>query len=269
MAREARDLQQQWTALGNGKRATDQRQWKEFRGACDAAFNRLDSARKERDAQSATVRAQAQGLLDEIDALCTNAGQSGDAIKTKLRDLDARWAALRCDDRAFEQRYRKSHDAIAAQLRDAARAQHLSRYTQALEKYTLLREIETGAESGENVTPRWQSLQSTAADFAAALDARYTRAIEGNTSPSDAAQARNRLVELEFLAGADTPPEDRQRRMNYQVQRLAARMRDSSTLTPKAELTRILLGWFAQAPQAVELETRFIHAARAALATLP
>ena len=270
VAREARDLQQQWTALGNGKRAIDQRQWKGFRGACDAAFNRLDSVRKERDAQSAASRAHAQGLLDEIDALRVSTVFTGDAIKTKLRDLDARWTALRCDDRAFERRYRKSHDAIAAQLRDAARTQHLSRYTQALEKYTLLREIETGAESGEDVTPHWQSLQATAADFAAALDARYARATEGNTPPpSDAAQARNRLVELEFLAGADTPAEDRQRRMNYQVQRLAARMRDSSTPTPEAELTRILLGWFAQAPQDVELEMRFVHAAHAALATLP
>lgn len=270
VARNARELQQQWTALGNGKRTTDQRQWHAFRSACDAAFGKLDTARQEREVQSTAARAQTQYLLDEIDALRGANAQTGDSIKAKLRDLDSRWQALRCDDRALEQRYRKAHDAIAAHLQDAARRQHLSRYTLALEKYTLLRVLETGAESVDAVTPRLQALQAADAGLAAALDARHARALAGvGSEQADDTQARDRLVELEFLAGMDTPAEDRQRRMNYQVKRLASRMRDRAATTPESELQQALAVWFAQAPQTDGLEARFARAAQAGIASLP
>ena len=270
VARNARELQQQWTALGNGKRAIDQRQWHAFRGACDVAFGKLDVARQEREAQSTAARTQTQNLLDEIDALRADSAQTGDSIKAKLRDLDSRWQAQRCDDRALEQRYRKAHDAIAAHLQDAARRQHLSRYTDALEKYTLLRALETGAESADAVAPRWQASPAADADLAAALDARHARARAGlGSKQTDDAQARDRLVELEFLAGMDTPAEDRQRRMNYQVKRLASRMRDRAASTPESELLQALAIWFAQAPQTDDLEARFARAAQAGIASLP
>jgi hypothetical protein len=270
VARDARDLQQQWTQLGNGKRATDQRQWKAFRSALDAAFGKLDNARKERDAQSTAARAQVQSLLDEIDALRADTNQPNDAIKSTLRDLDARWQALHNDDRGSEQRYRKTHDAISAHLQDAVRSNRLARYTHALEKYTLLRSLETGVASEDAIAARWQELPLAAAELAVALDARRARLLAAAGSEQlDEAQARDRLVELEFLAGVDTPAEDRQRRMNYQVQRLASRMRDRSTGTPESELTQVLATWFAQAPQAGDLETRFARAAQAGVASLP
>ncbi|MGH8122195.1 MAG: DUF349 domain-containing protein [Rudaea sp.] len=270
VARDARELQRQWTALGNGKRATDQHQWRAFRAACDAAFGKLDAARQDREAQSTAARALTQDLLAEIDALRADDGQTADAIKTRLRDLDSRWQAQRCDDRAIEQRYRKAHDAIVAHLQDAARQQHLSRYTQAMEKYTLLRAIETGAQTADAVAPRWQMLQAADADLAVALDARHARALAASGSEqADDGQARDNLIELEFLAGVGTPAEDRQRRMNYQVRRLASRMRDRAATTPESELTHVLAAWFGQAAQTDDLEARFARAAQAGIASLP
>lgn len=271
VARAARELQQQWTALGNGKRASDQRQWQAFRSACDAAFGKLDAARREREAQSTAARARTQGLLDEIEALHADNTQTGDAIKAKLRDLDSRWQAQRCDDRALEQRYRKAHEAIVLRLQNAARQQHLSRYTEAMEKYTLLRALETGAQQGDVVAPRWQALQTVDAELAAVLDARYACAVAAGAPAAqcDDAEARDRLVELEFLSGMETPAEDRQRRMNYQVKRLASRMRDRAATTPETELTRALAAWFSQPAQTGDLESRFARAAQAGIASLP
>ena len=67
------------------------------------------------------------------------------------------------------------------------------------------------------------------------------------------------------VCGAD----DRQRRMNYQVQRLASRMRDRAAASPEAELAVMLTAWFAQTPQRDALESRFLRAADAAVASLP
>ena len=67
--RTVRELQQQWTALGEGLRGVDQKQWREFRAACDRVFAGLDAERKERDAQTAALAGRAQAIVDEIEAL--------------------------------------------------------------------------------------------------------------------------------------------------------------------------------------------------------
>ncbi|HEX7914588.1 DUF349 domain-containing protein [Rudaea sp.] len=266
VARDARELQTQWTALGQGRRGSDQRLWKEFRAALDAAFGQLDTARKQRDEQSAAMRTQAENLLAEIEAL---RGDDAHETKARLRDIDTRWHALGPSDRAFEQRYRKAHDAIESSLQGATRRKRLARYTDALAKYALLRAIETGAQSADTVVAQWNE-HPAPAEFAAALDARFARA---TAAPAAAEQdenpARDLLVEFEFFAGLETPAEDRQRRMNFQVQRLASRMRDRGTATPESELTRLMKAWFAQTTQAASLEDRFAAAASVAVETLP
>ena len=268
LAREARELQTQWTALGNGRRGSDQRLWQEFRGALDTAFGQLDTARKHHEEQSAAQRMQAESLLAEVEALHADGGEQHET-KAKLRDIDARWHALANADRALEQRYRKQREAIESGLQGAARRKRLARYTQALDKHALLRALETGAQSGEAISARWNDLAAPA-EFAAALDARLAHATSTDTvmGPDENA-ARDLLVELEFFAGLETPAEDRQRRMNFQVQRLASRMRDRAAAAPASELTRLMLAWFAQAPQAAELEDRFARAAKAGTETLP
>lgn len=267
LARDARELQQQWTALGNGRRGADQRQWKDFRGALDAAFGQLDAARKERDAQADAARTRVEALLAEIEAL---AGSDGAETRAKLHDIEARWQALDGVDRTLEQRYRKARESIEAVLKNAARRKRLAGFTQALEKFALLRAVESGSRTTEATSSSWAQ-QLVSADFAAALDARFARvpAASEDTAERDDAPARDLLVEFEFFAGLDTPAEDRQRRMNFQVQRLASRMRDRAAATPEAELTRLLRAWFAQAPQTAALEDRFARVAKAAIETLP
>jgi hypothetical protein len=81
--------------------------------------------------------------------------------------------------------------------------------------------------------------------------------------------ARNLLVRLEFIAGIASPEEDRQRRMDFQVARLSARMRGGAALAPERELDEVLSAWFGQPPLVLELEQRFERAAKAATDILP
>ena len=266
VARDARELQAQWTALGQGRRGSDQRLWKEFRAALDAAFGQLDAARKQRDEQSSATRTQAENLLAEIEAL-----RADDAHETKaqLRDIDARWQALGSPDRALEQRYRKARDAFESSLQGAARRKRLARYTEALAKYALLRAVETGAQTADAVLAQWNE-RPAPAEFAAALDARFARATAASAvEEQDENPARDLLIELEFFAGVETPGEDRQRRMNFQVQRLASRMRDRGAAMPESELARLIRAWLTLPAQAAALEDRFAHAAHVGIETLP
>ncbi|HZP67614.1 MAG TPA: DUF349 domain-containing protein [Rudaea sp.] len=264
-AREARDLQKRWTALGNGRRSTDQRQWREFRAACDAVFGQLDASRKEREAQAAGVRQQATQLLDELEALAQDDSASVESTKAALRDTDARWQTLGVEDRALLQRQRTLREAVALRLKDAARRTRLAHYFAAMRKYALVREMELGAARDDE---EWRALGATAPAFDVPLEARRDGAINGS-SADPAVDAQQTLVQLELVAGIESVPEDRERRMNQQLQRLSAKMRGGTTASPEAELDGLLAVWFSQPPQAPDLEKRFERAALAAIDALP
>ncbi|MBS0589875.1 MAG: DUF349 domain-containing protein [Proteobacteria bacterium] len=268
IAREARDLQQHWTALGQGRRGSDQKQWQEFRGALDAAFGKLDDARKQRDETVAIAREQAERLIAQVIALDDGLDSRFDSANAQLRELDTNWHALSPVDKALDQRYRHLRDIIDGKLRDVVRRKRISRFTAAMEKFALLRAVETSERSGPSIAARWSEL-SVAGEFSSALDARLARIETHSKTPGDDDVARELLVELEFLAGIETPREDRQLRMNFQVQRLASHMRDRSSATPETELARLMCSWFSGAPQSVALEQRFIRATAAAIETLP
>ncbi len=265
LAREARELQKRWSALGNGRRSVDQRQWREFRAACDAAFGRLDAERKQHEEASAAAIAQVRELLAEFEDLAANETLPIDAVKARLRELDSRWQTLAPEDRTLQQRQRQAHDTIALRLRDAARHQRLARFAAAMKKYTFIRDLET-MEPVQQMA--WAEFDSSAPEFDLPLAARHDSAPA--PAAEDSAAVRENLVRLEFLAGIESPAEDRQRRMNHQVQRLSSRMRGGAGSTsPERELSELLAAWFAQTPQAQALEDRFAQAATIAIDALP
>ncbi|HEX6832971.1 MAG TPA: DUF349 domain-containing protein [Rudaea sp.] len=252
-----RELQQQWTALGNGRRGTDQRQWRDFRAACDAAFGKLDEARKERDAMTAAARAQVAEVVEQIEALA--ASDSAQDVRASLREIDARWQSLQCDDRALEQRYRRARESISAQLKDAARRQRLARYTSALARYAAVRAAENDSGASGDAT------EALIAPFESAFAARS----DASSSDSDGERARDVLVRLEFLAGIESPASERQRRMDFQVKRLSERMRRGEQVDVETELTALMAQWFALLRVPVELDVRFEKAVKVALDSLP
>ena len=254
-ARETRELQKQWTALGNGRRNVDQRQWREFRSACDAVFGKLDTARKEREEADATARAKVQAVLDEYAAFANESSADLEHQRRRLRELDARWNAVAGDDRTLGKRQRELREAIAAQIKRAERHRRLGRFSIAMEKYSALR---------ASAAPGADASTLPACDFDTELAAgKRTDAVANE----DAARAI--LVSLEFLAGVETPAEDRQLRMNHQVQRLSSRMREGTSTNPEQELTDLLKRWFGQGPLTAALEQRFVAAAKAAIESLP
>jgi hypothetical protein len=257
--REVRELQKRWTALGNGRRATDQKQWREFRAACDAVFGKLDEVRKQREEASAEARAQIQSVLDDYTNLAAVTSDDLEDVRRRLRELDARWSAVANDDRAAVKRQRELRDAIALRIKNFERRKRLSRFHAALQRYAAL-----AADPAADL----QTLTS-AAEFDASLAVRQALVQAGASSTPDDADARGILVRLEFLAGVESPDEDRQLRMNHQVQRLSSRMREGANVNPERELSDLLQQWFAQAPQLAMLEERFAAAANAAVESLP
>ena len=267
LAGSARGLQQRWQQLGSGRRARDQAQWNAFRRALDAAFARLDQARDERRAQDAAAVARADDLLAELESLA--ARESPDRA-TEAR-LQSEWTALGVADAARIRR----HDAAVARLREtgerAAKVRRHARFHAWQARYALCRAAETQARPAEVLREEWRAAPTT--DIAApVLQARFDAAL-GNGAGSRVAHAgdaaRDLLLELEALAGIESPAGDRDRRRELQVARLAARLRGDAPANPQDELAALLEGWSASGPAPAGANGRFEQALAVLLATLP
>ena len=69
------------------------------------------------------------------------------------------------------------------------------------------------------------------------------------TTEQNAELARQVVVEMEFLAGMDSPADDQKRRMDYQVKRLASRLGDRSQQPDLAtELASLQHRWLTSLP---------------------
>lgn len=263
-AAAARQLQQRWQQVGNGRRARDQAQWQTFRAALDGVFARLDAERAERSARDDEQRTQAETLCVDLEALAADA-QADRGAAARLR---AAWDALRVRDDALERRFAAASAALRETLERREREARNARFDAWRVRYRLCRQAEEAAESAEALRQRWDAAATT--DVAAAALARRFEAAQ-NPPPARAESdaCRDLLIELEILAGIESPPADGERRRVLQVERLAARLRGADAQAPAQPLSALLERWTALgALPDTALDSRFDHALQAALATL-
>lgn len=263
----AKDLQRRWQAAGNGRRARDQRQWTAFRGAIDAVFARADGERAARDAQAQATRDGAAALCSELESLAA-AEQADRAAQTRIEQA---WQALGPREEDLQRRFRAAQDALREAAERRARAARRAGFDAWLATYTLCRAAERGERDADGVRSDLAAI-AAAPVAAAALSARLERALAGpataGSADADTTALRDCLVELEALAGVDSPDEDRQRRLDLQVGRLSARLRGARDEGgPEAALAALLERWSALEPAANRaLDARLERAVRHMLA---
>jgi len=257
----ARELQERWRAAGNGKRARDQAQWTQFRETLDRVFKQLDAQRAERVQRDNESRAQAEALCSELESI---ADAPEAAERGAVSRIETAWKAMRIDDAAL----RKRHDDAQARLREHAsrreRDKRRARYVAWLDRERLCRLAHARTEDAEALLARWSEAART--DIAAAaLDARFQSAL-GSVAVAgddDARALQEVLIELETLAGIESPADERELRRELQVARLAQRMGGSAT-DGGDELVALLTRWtklpFASPTQNIRFDAAFAQA---------
>ena len=283
----AKALQQQWHTTVPARQREENRLWSEFRGACDAVFQR-------RVTRAQAARAELDANLAHREALCveaeTLAGSASDldalaraerALGQRWRDaeslmvprqalsaLSRRWSHARAliEDRrvALEAESRALRlDALAAH---AALAERVERQVLGLcdDHDTLSPEAADAARRGlppcdhPGVTARLD------AALAALGDAGAAAALADRLAPNGE-QRRALCLEIEIAAGVESPPELAQARLERQVSRLAEHMGAGGEASVQ-DLHALLGDWYACGPAQPEpaLQAR-IAAVRTAL----
>jgi len=264
----ARELQKRWQASGAGRRSRDQAQWHLFRAAVDRVFGKLDAERAERSARDAEVRTQAETICTELENL---AAASAPPERGTIGRLQAAWDALRPRDEDLLRRFGEAQSRLRDSAQRQERERRHARFHRWLEQYRVCRAMELAGDSPEQLQHRWSELTADGPAEAPLAErfARATREAAGAFSAESAEDARETLVELEVLAGLESPVEDAELRRNLQVERLSSRMRGTQSLGAAEQLDALLGRWSALGATATANEPRFERALLAAIESLP
>ena len=232
----ARELQKRWQAAGNGRRSRDQAQWNAFRAAVDRVFGKLDAERAERSARDTETRAQAESICAELEAL---AGASDPPERGAAGRLQAAWDALRPRDEDLSRRFAEAQSRLRESAQRQERQLRHERFHNWLKDYRMQRAAEPSSASEQPL-------------------------------PDDAsAEAHSVLVELEMLAGVESPSADLELRRSLQIERLSTRMRGTQSAGATEQLDALLARWTDIGATPAGTDARFERALLAAIESLP
>lgn len=284
----AKRAQAEWHPTVQASPRQEQALWKEFRAVCDAVF-----ARRELEQQAAATERQSNlahrlALCAEVEALVgVDAAQLSEA-RARLETIQQAWhsagLAPKADQRSLEQRFDAALEQFAQHERFLKRVskreifQQLharSRLCARLERLLALAPVDTGLLAQDRQT--WETLPPLPTTLSTAMQGRFNAALAALTeapeqAPALIAQLEQNLerkqigcIQMEIVAGIESPPEFAQQRMEYQVARLSASLAGSASKADHLHDPRLLqeewcLIGALPADVEAELDTRFLRA---------
>jgi len=214
----AKQLQQQWKSVGITPVAVDRKLWKNFRTACDAVFARLDQERAQNQAESDATVSEAESLVQEAMKLVNEQAESlGMKLPTAVAELKSQFYALTLP-RPAQQRLAKEILGVEKKAQQAV--EQWRRQAEAANWLCLEYRLKACAIKPKDETAA-NDLWNSAGEIPRDIDDKAL-ATFWDKGPADEAESEWRLacIALEVLGEIESPEEDKEARMNYQMQRL-------------------------------------------------
>ncbi len=246
---QAKSLQSNWKAAGSLWRSKEQELWNQFREHLDPLFEELKE-------QQAGIRAAVEENLSAQRALYTEMKEllkSGDDLSAhhgKVQGLQDGWKDIEHPDRKLQQSFQTLVDEYQQRVKQAELQQLDADRERRWLKSALLHELTVtgrttkGAlskKSESKVTKAWPA-DSSDVSLERVMDKACGELLAGKAAATSEdkikdlkEKARLLSIRLEFVAGLPSPDEDRDRRMQYQVDRLAESMSGESARQPANE----------------------------------
>ncbi|MBN2886481.1 MAG: DUF349 domain-containing protein [Chromatiaceae bacterium] len=268
---DTKTLQRQWHTTVPLRQKEENQLWRQFRAACDAVFARRAARHQAQTEELRQNLAQRTAILEEARERIAQAADAR-ALDQRWREIEQRWretldlAVPRAAQSELHKGWQGCREEVE-QRRQALQAAEQGATLALLERQAALCErIEQAALEGqperlegEALEAEWQRL-ATQRDAAlqTEIEQRFQRALQAlderetaeRLRQAQASNARERAqlcLQLEILAGLDSPPEFTQQRLEYQVSRLAERMGEGEA-DPLSDAAALLQRWHLSGP---------------------
>jgi len=256
---KAKALQAEWQKAGSGRRKIEQKLWDEFRQPIDPLFDQLKGERDEQKQADKEAVAAMEVLCEQAEALAKLDDSELEDAQGRMQGLTSEWLAqnqrpgrlVQRFDKAqarFSERIEQLHER-ARQQAEQALASRAAQIQQLWEKRLAGEPIAVDSAGAGDSRPESELEQKLVAVTDRIADPESSVDALTETTEQNAELARQVVVEMEFLAGMDSPADDQKRRMDYQVKRLASRLGDRSQQPDLAtELASLQHRWLTSLP---------------------
>jgi uncharacterized protein (DUF2267 family) len=256
----AKDLQKAWREIGPVAREHSNALWDQFRGHCDAVFQRSAREAAAFGAGLAANQARAIALCEELEGF---ASLTGEALRTAMQGLDARRAEFdalelpRQSARDLRQRLQRAATRCSDAVRQERAATAQRAAAVAFDAAAAIRGVALAQLRAGEV----DSAQAAAAAAVAALGgapkpvrtaleqqlAQVTAGKFGRDLAKNETALRLLCIRAELVTDRETPEEDRGLRRDYQMRRLVG-SRELGADKPLTGLDELALEWYAVGP---------------------
>ncbi len=227
-----KSLQARWNQVGVTRRNEDQKAWKAFKKQGDIVYGKVnDLRRSQRDEIDQQLNAYRE-IIKSIQKLAKTASDLTEADQ-QLSVLQANYDALPELPRQLPE---KLGDGIRRDYRNACdqydkrhvwmiENRHIQQIDALRVKANLCTELEAlGSAPSEkqlrDIAQQWDSIELHNAELARRIEARRNSAQSDIDRVAIAAERRLLCIQLEIAVGAESPEEDRDLRMQYQLEQM-------------------------------------------------
>ena len=261
---QAKQLQRQWQATGSGRRKYEQELWDKFRTHLDPLFAQQAEEKSVQDELASQQLTQLQEVYEQLNKI--SAGSAEELAKQSgiVQSLQNKWLELAGDklrgQKKLQQNFQAALDKFKSKL---ARYQQQQLQLQAKARQSsnklLLRLLkllqdkpDNLAAKAEEIISQWpRNSASSAIDkllndrFQYLQEALQTGTLELDESAENLGKYRDLCLNLEYLAGLESPKAEKEQRMQLQIKRLSASMSgEESRLPLQQEVAELELNWY-------------------------
>ncbi len=287
---KARELQDEWQKIGM---STDvQALWNQFRAEIDTVFTRRKAVFDIQDQQRVDNLKRKEEQCAEIEACGQLEGEAAHAARGRVANAKSEYQRLgqvpREAEKGLRARFERAVRDYERRLSEVAARKQQAQAAALMRKAAVCTTLENAldrAARGANVDElanavrdaqqAWDVEPPVAAPMEAKLSTRLQSAIDFATAmiggerdkavaeflqrqEQQRGAADELCMRLEIATGTESPPDQREARMKYQVQRLAQKMRGAADagVDQQAEVDLIRVQWFATGPLTADDRTR-------------
>lgn len=265
---ETKNIQSQWKSIGITRRAPDQKLWNEFRSQCDLVFARRD---EDRNAQQQAENQQLDAARAVIDELKSRLDGNEPVKQDELRQLRSKFKKLKPEKQGtqLDKQFNKLFNEAESRIKQQAHADEMQMISELKRKAAICTKLETRDITPEQADAEWEGNIELDQELTEQLDERRNLAINGDFDSDVLAKNQEAAelicVRIEILADLESPPEARERRMQYQVEWLNRGLSkgERETRSPTEQLRDIQRHWYCLGPVAdnqARLNQRFMTA---------
>lgn len=228
---KAKQLQRQWKDTGMVTPREDGKLWKQFRAACDGLFSRRDQQRADAQAERERHVSEAEAICDQIEKLAESVSLDMHHANEQFQQLQEQFDQLGALPKEQVENLRKRYRAVSehfrqnlghAQIRQRSRRfdslWHVSEWLDDQEAHVLAGDATPVSDHLPFTDPLPQGAEALALQRL-----RQLQQAETVTNPQvldeNAEKLRELCLRLEIGAGIDSPADDKEYRMQFQIAR--------------------------------------------------